>query len=240
MPEDAKRFFHKDTANQIMHLKEYYNDFTDYEKASFLGAICLSARACNDYKWSSTQIGKISEDKRKIDFIEKFIMKIKKHAFPIDYDSSRIIEEDTRRLSKLVPKNSVDFVYTSPPYFDALDYTSNYTRIVHNIFSNDIASIKKKLIQNYENYPEDMIKCFNEIKKVTTDEAIIIFVVGNKKRGSELINGGEFFKQIIPENPEYIIEREYSGTASKIWDKINKTERKEQIIVWDKSKWKKS
>ena len=66
---------------------------------------------------------------------------------------------------------------------------------------------------------------------------LIIFVVGNKKIGNETINGGEFFKKIILQKPDYIVEREYSVTASKIWDKINKTERKEQIIVWDKSKW---
>lgn len=237
MPENASRFFHEKTANQIMHLKSYYNDFNDYEKAAFLGAICLAARGCNNYKWSSTQIGKVIENKNYIDFFSKFLMKLKKHAHPIDPNNSKIHFADARKMSQFIKKGSVDFVYTSPPYFDALDYTSNYTRIVHNVFENDVGKLKQSLIQSFDSYAEDMKKCFEEIKKVTTDNATIIFVVGDKKKGNKIINGGEFFKEIINEKPAYIIEREYSGTASKIWDKINNTQRKEQIIVWDKSKW---
>ena len=237
MSDKATRFFHEETANQIMHLKEFYDDFNDYEKAAFLGAICLSARGCNNYKWSSTQIGKAAEVKNNIDFFSKFLMKLKKHAHPVNPNNSKIHHGDARKMSEFIKKGSVDFVYTSPPYFDALDYTSNYTRIVHDIFENDVSKLKKSLIQSFDSYAKDMKNCFNEIKKVTSNNAVIIFVVGDKKKGNKVIKGGEFFKEIIKEKPSYVIEREYSGTASKIWDKINNTQRKEQIIVWDKSKW---
>lgn len=237
MPKLAIRFFHEETANQIMHLKEFYHDFNDYEKAAFLGAICLTARGCNNYRWSSTQIGSISKNMSNIDFFSKFLMKLKKHAYPVDTNNSRVIEGDAKKLSEYFEPKSINLVYTSPPYFDALDYTSNYTRIIHYIFENDISILKKKLIQNYHTYARDMKLCFEEIKKVTTDDAVIIFVVGDKKKGSKVINGGDFFSEIIPERPSYITERSYTGTASNIWDKINKTNRKEQIIVWDKSKW---
>ncbi len=237
MPQNAACYFHPDTANQIMQLKQYYEEFSEYEKAVFLGTICLAARGCNNYKWSSTQIGTIAKKKLYIDFFDKFLMKIKKHAYPVDPNDSKIIEGDSRKLSKIVPAKTIDFVYTSPPYFDALDYTSNYTRIIHYIFDNDLSYLKQKLIQNFDNYASDMKKCFEEIKKVTKNDALIVFVVGNKKKGPELINGGDFFKEIITEAPTYIEEREYADTASKIWDKINKTKRKEQIIVWDRSKW---
>lgn len=237
MPELADRFFHEETANQIMHLKEFYDDFNDYEKAAFLGAICLAARGCNNYRWSSTQIGSVSENKQNINFFSKFLMKLKKHAYPIDPNHSRMIEGDARELSKYIKPKSVNFVYTSPPYFDSLDYTSNYTRIIHYIFKNDVSSLKKRLIQNYYTYAQDMKLCFEEIKKITTDDAIIIFIVGDKKKGNKVINGGDFFRKIISEKPTHISEREYTGTASNIWDKINNTQRKEQIIVWDKSKW---
>lgn len=237
MPQNAAKYFHEKTANQIMHLKKYYNEFNDYEKAAFLGAICLSARGCNNYKWSSTQIGKVIDEKKEIDFFSKFLMKLTKHAHPIEPNNSRIYFGDARKMSTFIKNGSVDFVYTSPPYFDALDYTSNYTRIVHNVFSNNVSMLKKSLIQSFDSYADDMRKCFEEIKKVTSDKAIIIFVVGDKKKGNKIINGGEFFKEIIKEKPSYVVEREYSGTASKIWDKINNTQRKEQIIVWDRSEW---
>jgi DNA modification methylase len=237
MPEKARKYFHEDTANQIMHLKQFYDEFNDYEKAVFLGTVCLAARGCNGYNWSSTQIGKVAENKTYFDFFKKFLMKMKKHSNFFDSKTSTIIHGDARKLSSYIDPGTVDFVYTSPPYFDGLDYTSNYTRIIHYLFETDIPELKKSLIQNYASYSSDMQQCFKELIKVTNNNALIIFVVGDKKSKDKLINGGHFFSEITPFRPDYIIEREYTGTASKIWDKINKTNRKEQIIVWDKSKW---
>lgn len=236
MPKEASKYFHKDTEREIMYMLNYYNDFNDYEKAVFLGTICLVARACNNYRWSSTQIGKISQEKRYINFTYKFITKLQKHYQPIK-NNSKVILGDSRYLSKIIDKNSIDFVYTSPPYFDALDYTSNYTRIIYNIFRNDVKEIKKGLIQNFDTYEEDIKKSFIEILKVTKENAVIIFVVGDKKFGNTVINGGEFFSHISDYEPNIIIQRKYNNTASKIWDSINKTDRKEQIIIWDRSTW---
>lgn len=237
IPPKAERYFHPDTANEIMLLKQHYDEFNDYEKAVFLGTICLVARACNHYKWSSTQIGQLSDNKRYVNFIDRFLAKVMKHGYPLHDNNARVVLGDTRKLSELIPPKSVDFIYTSPPYFDCLDYTSYYTRIVHHVFGNDIDHIKSGLIQNRATYEEDMVKCLDEIEKVTTDDAVIIFVVGDKKLGGQVINGGDFFTRISKHKPVHILEREYTKTASKIWDSINKTKRREQIVVWDKSKW---
>ncbi len=237
IPPKAERYFHPDTANEIMLLKQHFNEFNDYEKAVFLGTICLAARACNHYQWSSTQVGRLSDEKRYVNFTDRFLYKISKHGFPLPNDNAKVIMGDTRNLGKLIPPKSVDIVYTSPPYFDCLDYTSYYTRIVHYIFENDYEHIKTGLIQNRATYEQDMVACLNEIENVTTDDAVIIFVVGDKKIKGEVINGGEFFTRISKHKPVHILQREYTKTASKIWDSINKTQRREQIIVWDKSKW---
>ena len=237
IPIRAERYFHPDTANEIMLLKEYFDVFNDYEKAVFLGTICLAARACNNYKWTSTQIGQISEEKRYVNFTERFLEKITKHGFPLPNNNAKVMKGDTRQLSNLIPLKSVDIVYTSPPYFDCLDYTSYYTRIVHYVFDNDFATIKVGLIQNRATYEQDMISCLQEIEKVTTDNATIIFVVGDKKIGGQIINGGDFFSRISKHKPIQVLQREYTNTASKIWDNINKTQRREQIVIWDKSKW---
>ena len=66
---------------------------------------------------------------------------------------------------------------------------------------------------------------------------MIIFVVGDKKIRNQEINGGDFFSAILHHKPNQIIERQYSDSASKVFDKINKTNRKEQIVVWDKATW---
>ncbi len=237
MPIKALKYFHEKTAQEIMYFFKQYDKFSDYEKAAFLGSICLVARGCNHYKWSSTQIGKISDTKRYIDFYKTFINKIKKHCYPLRSSNHKLFQVDARNLSNYIQEKSIDYVYTSPPYFDALDYTSNYTRIIHHLFGNDINDIKKYLIQNYDSYEDNMKKCFIEISKVTKEDALIIFVVGDKKRGDKYIKGGDFFSNICDKKPNMIIEREYTKTASSIWDKINQTQRKEQIVIWDKSTW---
>jgi len=107
MPDKAARFFHEETANQIMHLKEFYDDFNDYEKAAFLGTICLSARGCNNSKWSSTQIGKAAEVKNNIDFFSKFLMKLKKHAHPVNPNNSKIHNGDARKMSDFIKSENL-------------------------------------------------------------------------------------------------------------------------------------
>ena len=131
-------------------------------------------------------------------------------------------------------RKSIDYVLTSPPYFDCLDYTAYYGKIIYEIFKKDRNKIKKELIQYVDTYKRDMTKVLSELDKVTKDDALIIFVVGDKKIGGKVINGGEFFNEI--KKASYIEERSYSGSSSQVFDTLNKTSRKEQIIVWDKKK----
>lgn len=239
MPRSPARYFHPETANQIMRMAQLAmsGEMSDYERACFFGSICLAARGCNHYKWSSTNTGKISLPYWKIDFYNKFSNKIEKHhTISTSRAQAKIHQFDSRNLSEIIPAKSVDYVFTSPPYFDALDYTSYYTRIVYEIIGSDRAGIRRTLIQSVDKYEKDMKKVFEEMEKVAKDDALIIFVVGDKKVKDRVISGGEFFLKISKYKPTYVIEREYTGTASKIWDSINKTRRKEHVVVWDKTK----
>jgi len=234
MPEWAKKFFHPKTAEEIMRVYKFKKDMSIYQVAAFYGAIALTARACNHYKWSSTSMGKIINPLVYVNFYEKFFLKVKKHIKYVNGNKpAKIIQYDARKLTDVIEKRSIDFVYTSPPYFDALDYTSYYARLIYEIDDDfDRRLIRKNLIQRFSSYAEDMRKVLSEIKKVTKKGALIIFVVGDKKIKNKIINGGKFFSELTDWKPLYIVEREYTGTSSQIWDKINKTKRKEQIIVW--------
>ena len=89
----------------------------------FLGAIALTARGCNQYKWTSSTVGKDVKPKQYIDFYKKFLQKVKKHIYKNEKIGNGLIyQHDSRNLSEIIKKNSIDFVFTSPPYFDALDY----------------------------------------------------------------------------------------------------------------------
>ncbi|MBQ2872368.1 DNA adenine methylase [bacterium] len=235
MPDAPSKSFHSDTANEIMCIKKYYAEMSEYLKGVFYGTIALAARGCNGYKWTSSTVGKNIEPKTYICFFDKFLSKAKKHERYIlaNEDSvGRIIHGDSRRISEYIPPKSIDFVFTSPPYFDGLDYTAYYGKLIYEIFGEDRTQIKQNLIQHSDSYLNDMTMVLSELDKVTTDDALIIFVVGDKKIKSQVINGGEFFNNI--KKASYISERRYSGTSSQVFDTLNKTDRKEQIVVWDK------
>jgi SAM-dependent methyltransferase len=232
MPGDSLKHFHKDTAEEIMRVSYFIDKMSDYTKACFYGAIALSARGCNQYKWTSSTVGKDIEPKIKIDFYQKFLQKIKKHYQPIKNRDNKVYLSDSRKLSEIIPAKSVDFVFTSPPYFDCLDYTAYYAKIIFNILGVDRLEVKKNLIQNYGNYSEDMKKVLEELKRVCKVGAKIIFVVGDKKIHGNTINGADFFSKISPFKEVKVIEREYKGSSSQVFDTLNKTQRKEQIIIW--------
>lgn len=238
-PEVLTKAFHPKTFEEIRSCLDFFDDMNNYLRAAFLGSIALTARACNDYKWTSSSVGKDIQPKRYVNFFDKFSYKARKHGTHFQTKSkTNIILNDARKMSSYIKKGSIDFVFTSPPYFDALDYTAYYGQIVYELFKLNRVEIKKNLIQNAKKYHDDMQTVFDEILKVTSDKAVIIFVVGDKKIKNSIINGGVFFSELLKHKPNLVLERSYTGTSSQIFDKLNKTQRKEQIVIWDKKTWK--
>ncbi|TFH07896.1 MAG: hypothetical protein E4H14_07520 [Candidatus Thorarchaeota archaeon] len=234
MPSQPAKYFHKKTADQIMRILSLSDSFSAYLLSSFYGAICLAARACNNWLWTSTSVGRISKPLQNVDFYSTLLRKARKH---IEYvrgtPSVAVHTDDARNLSKIVRKKSVDVVYTSPPYFDALDYTGYYSKIVLEILGLDRAEIREGLIQRYSTYHEEMKNALHAIDYVLHDESLVIFVVGDRMVRKKITRGADFFADIAPWKDPYIVEREYTKTASSLWDTINTTQRKEQVIVWD-------
>lgn len=234
MPDSALRYFHPETADQIMRMVSVSAHLPDYLLAALYGSICVAARACNGWLWTSTSIGRINEPLRNIDFYATLVRKARKHLEFTNKGSPAIIHtHDTRSIHEIIPEKSVDVVYTSPPYFDALDYTGYYTKIVLEILGLDRASIRDGLIQRFATYEEEMRSALTSIDRVMSDEGLIIFVVGDRMVRRKLIRGSDFFSDIAPWANPYIVEREYTNTASGLWDSINSTKRKEQVLVWD-------
>lgn len=225
--------FHENSLDEIMRMSVFFSEMSDYVKACFVGTIALVARGCNDYKWTSSTVGKNIVPKRYICFYDKLEYKIKKHFYPIANDSE-VFLGDTRNADKIIKPNSVDFIFTSPPYFDCLDYTAYYARIVYDILGYDRINIKGTLIQDFENYEKDMQVVLNSLYNVMKPNGQVIFVVGDKKIHGRLINGADFFNAISPFIHEETIERSYTGTSSQVFDQLNNTERKEQIVIWKK------
>ncbi len=234
MPAAPARYFHPETASQIMRILSVAGDFSAYLLSCVYGSICLAARACNHWLWTSTSTGKIIDPLRKVDFYSMLLKKAKKHIqYVRGTPPAHIYNHDTRQISDIVPSGSIDVIYTSPPYFDALDYTGYYTKLVMEILEIDRAQVRKGLIQRYSTYRQEMKEALSALDTVLHDESLVIFVVGDRKVHGRYIRGSDFFKEIAPWDNPYVVEREYTKTASRIWDKINTTNRKEQVIVWD-------
>lgn len=233
IPDYTVSYFHQDTLLQIAKLAEYFQCMSPYLKACFVGSIALCARGCNNYTWTSSTVGKNIEPKRFIDFFQKFRYKAKKHFYPVK-QNGQIFYGDSRRITELITKESVDFVYSSPPYFDCLDYTAYYARFVYEILGYDRISVRDTLIQDFSNYRDDMECVLKNLYDVMKPNGYVIFVVGDKKLHGKVINGADFFNSISPFKHIETIERSYSGTSSKVFDEINKTDRKEQVIIWQK------
>lgn len=237
MPEEALKHFHDDSAREIMSVSEKIDNASDYIKGCYYGAIALTARGCNHYKWTSSTVGKDIEPKRYISFYDRLMSKSKKHYSQENKNKpvGKAFINDSRKLSEFIEPNSVDIVFTSPPYFDALDYTAYYAKIIYEIHKKSRLEIREGLIQKFSDYEESMKDVLEEINIVTKEDAIIIFVVGDKKTKDGIIDGGEFFTSLRDSNPTYITERVYSGSQSQVFDKLNQTQRKEQIVVWHKA-----
>lgn len=233
IPAYPKGLFHERSIDEIMRMSVFYDEMSDYLRACFLGAIALTARGCNDYKWTSSTVGKNIEPKRYIDFYAKLKSKVKKHHYPIANDS-RVYYADTRTAAEFIPESSVDFVFSSPPYFDCLDYTAYYAKIVYDILGQDRMAIKSGLIQNFDSYAGSMKIVLENLYTILKPGGQVIFVVGDKKIHGKVLNGAEFFQAISPFDKCEVIERSYTGTSSQVFDKLNKTERKEQVVIWEK------
>lgn len=231
-------YFHEQTLREIESVSQVFSGLSPYLKGCFAGALALAARGCNGYMWTSSTVGKNLEDKIYVPFFEKFSAKVKKHHFPVSSNGLyEFAQHDARSLSRLFGEKHFDIVFTSPPYFDALDYTAYYAKILYLLLGIDSGEVRPTLIQKTSTYEEDMRQVLEELVKVTSDQGKIIFVVGDKKTKSGVINGGEFFSELLHHRPDKVFERSYTGSSSQIFDEINKTSRREQIVVWDKSKW---
>ena len=231
---NAEKYFHVDTAKQICSLSKLFNSMTPYGKGCFYGAICLAARGCNHYKWTSSSVGKSIEPKNYIDFFGTLRNKLKKHHYPLKSGKGIVYYEDARNISKTLPESSIDIVFTSPPYFDCLDYTSYYAKIIYDIFEQDRGVIRDSLIQKFATYEDGMKSVMENLHAVTKKGAKIVFVVGDKKVHGNIVNGADFFNKISPFKLLEVVERVYTNTTSQVFDDINKTSRKEQIVVWEK------
>ena len=119
--------------------------------------------------------------------------------FPIN-TKGKIYKADARKLP--LKDNEVDVIFSSPPYYNTLNYvTDNRLRNEFLGFDrNKREKLKKKLIQNKNNYLLEMKKVGFELKRVLKRNGLCVFILGDHHEGKKIINTAveiaKIYKQI--------------------------------------------
>jgi len=101
---------------------------------------------------------------------------------------SEALFADAKELS--LEENSIDLVISSPPYFNTLDYVNDNRLRLEFLGYNKIEKekLKKKLIQNKNDYLEEMEIVGKELRRVIKDKGFCIFILGDLHLGKKIIN----------------------------------------------------
>ena len=126
------------------------------------------------------------------------------------------IKADARDLIKIVPRNSIDLVITSPPYWDMLKQTQSKRNIkrgkyLKKNYSNDHRDLSN--LPNLENFLKEMGEVFYQIQYVLKPVGRFVLITGDYRRRG----------QYIPLHSLYIKQLAQIG-----FDLNN-------VIIWDRS-----
>ena len=182
IPKYIKEFYHPKTLKEIISLKEKIVEDKRYFLLGCLLGIVHGHRPQYLSAWTGYIIPfspKTKPEYREV--IPKLTAKITRmHSdiLPQTY-KPMIKKQDARKIS--LPKNSVDVVITSPPYFDTIDYvTSNRLRLAMlGIADEKATNLKKNLIQQQKTYLEQMEVVGEKLHSVLKNNALCIFVLGD-------------------------------------------------------------
>ena len=132
-----------------------------------------------------------------------------RNEFPLK-TKGKIYEKDSRL--KILKKDSVDAVISSPPYYNTLNYvTDNRLRIAFLGYDEDgRANLGEELIQHRTGYLEDMRKVGKHLRDCIKPNGYCIFVLGDLHSGKKIINTaqdiGKVYKELGFKVHENIIE----------------------------------
>jgi SAM-dependent methyltransferase len=145
-----------------------------------------------------------------------------------------------RRDARALPFHdaSVDFILTSPPYYDALDYARDNRLRLWFLGEREWERVDRRLIGERKSYERDMEQCFREMHRVLKPGRNCVLIVGEVNRdgrtedtGAVLgeiarrATGGGFALECVIEDEIPDIRRSRRGT---------KTTRVEKILVFNK------
>ena len=195
-----KKFYHQNTLKEILAIKDLIIEETKYFLLGCLLGIIHGHRPGHLSAVTSLVIPYNPKTKAEYrEVIPRLKQKVKrmyKDGFPLR-TQSKAIYADARKLP--LRNSSVDLVISSPPYFNTLDYVNdNRLRLEFLDYNYDKKEmLKKDLIQDKDNYLDEMKKVGLQLRRVIKKGGYCIFILGDLHSGKNIINTGEEVKKIF-------------------------------------------
>ena len=204
----AKLYYNKETLNEILHLVPRLIK----DKQFFILGCLLGISQGHRKGHLSKPCGNIVPYKPKLDqnneyrpatpILKDKVRRICQNGFNLD-PKGAIFLADSRKLP--LESNSIDVIISSPPYFNTLDYvTVNRLRMeILGIKEEERRKLKTDLIQDFENYVNEMDKCILEMRRVLKNGSKCILILGDLHKGRTVINTADEIRKVM-ENRGFI------------------------------------
>lgn len=240
----ALQFYDENTLKEIIAIRDEMIKDNQYFLLSCLLAISHGHRpqhlsAVTGYIIPYPKKGSVPEYKNvKV----KLIQKAKRmYKDPIHMNPKvEIIEGDIKKVD--FRGRQVDCIISSPPYYETLDYiASNKLRLI--LLGKDLEEQKvlaNDLIQHKESYLDDMKEVGNKLKDILKVNGLMVFVLGDVKRGKKMIKTAEDISKLYENlgfETQYIIEdkipkeKAIIGKFSGLEPIKDKPEKSDRILV---------
>jgi len=206
IPQWVKEYYHDETLKEIIFLRDL---FRKNDRHFLLGCL-LGISHGHRPQHLSIRTGYIIPYipnpkppviyKNSIEKIKEKIIRMYKDFPLVDFIPE--IHHGDSRNTNYIKSNTIDWVITSPPYYDTLDYvSSNKLRLFFSgVDDFSQAELKGELIQNKNTYIDEMVKVGIELKRVLKSTGRIAFVLGDVHYGNKSKNTALDVSKIYQQN----------------------------------------
>ncbi len=236
-----KRYFSKYAVEDIIFLIRAVNGAREENVKDFFKLALVNTAMKISYAWKDGAVLKVKRHPtppmRKMfkRVCENMIKDVKNHQ--TGTGSVEVKQCDARTLD--LDDETVEFIITSPPYYNNIDYTKIYE--IENWFVRNIIE-KKPLVRSFvdgtESYFEDMKQVISEMYRVLRKNGKVALVVGNgyDKINNKVIESDIILSQ-ISEDIGFIVEKITAVTErAALVDRTKKVgSLRESIIIMEKN-----
>ncbi len=241
IPDWVKEYYNHETLKEILFLIKKLKKDKQYFLLGCLTGISQGHRPGHLSKpcaWTLPYKPRKDDKGEYREAIPRLIEKVKR-TYKDGFTTTGKMEvyfDDARKLP--IKDNSVDHIITSPPYYDTLDYVGSHRlrlAILGHYDPEENGKLRKKLIQQFDSYLDEMTLCIKEMQRVLKVGGYCVFIVGDCFKGKKVINTANTLKSIL-ENNGFVCHAiiEDAIPMNKSVQKRSKEQKHDRIMIMTK------